>query len=256
MATISYERAAPADLPAARNLLSDCALPVVDVHQHWEHFVTAKDGADLVGVAGLEFLGRTALLRSFAVAPRYRSHGVGTALYRRVLAHAHLRGVTTLYLLTLSAQDYFSKLGFQAVVRNAVPDEVQATAEFRNLCPSTAVCLAKQIGGTVRYFPSDTLELRPDVPGARMWGVRLVNTLLTYFEVEPNSRFERHAHVSEQITMVLDGELYFEVDDDVVRVAKGEVIALPTNVPHAVFTAHLGAKALDAWSPVLEKYRE
>jgi quercetin dioxygenase-like cupin family protein len=88
-----------------------------------------------------------------------------------------------------------------------------------------------------------------------MWAVTLESTQLSYFEVEPNSRFERHSHESEQITMVLEGELYFELDDDLVCVCKGEVIAIPSNAPHAVFTGRLAARAIDAWSPAMEKYR-
>jgi quercetin dioxygenase-like cupin family protein len=80
--------------------------------------------------------------------------------------------------------------------------------------------------------------------------------MLTYFEVDPHSRFERHNHESEQITMVLKGELYFEMDERVVRVSEGEVIAIPSNVPHAVFTKELSVEAVDAWSPLMGKYDE
>jgi EamA-like transporter family len=52
------------------------------------------------------------------------------------------------------------------------------------------------------------LQLREDVPGAQLWAVSLEHTMLTYFEVQPHSRFERHQHESEQITLVLDGELF------------------------------------------------
>lgn len=81
------------------------------------------------------------------------------------------------------------------------------------------------------------------------------NTLLTYFEVEPNSEFVLHSHENEQITLVLEGELFFRVDDREIRVKQGEVIALPANVEHAAFTRDKPVKAVDAWSPVMEKYR-
>ena len=88
-----------------------------------------------------------------------------------------------------------------------------------------------------------------------MWGVALEKTLLTYFEVESNSRFEAHSHESEQITMVLEGELFFEVDGEVICVGPGEVIAIPSMEPHAAFTKEISVKAVDAWSPVMEKYK-
>jgi len=78
--------------------------------------------------------------------------------------------------------------------------------------------------------------------------------MLTYFEVTPNSRFEKHRHKIEQITMVLKGELYVEVDEKTICLKEGDVISLPSNIPHAAFTTELGANAVDAWSPVMEKY--
>jgi quercetin dioxygenase-like cupin family protein len=87
-----------------------------------------------------------------------------------------------------------------------------------------------------------------------MWAVSLARTMLTYFEVAPQSRFEPHSHESEQITMVLTGELFFEVDGVVHGIKAGEVIAIPSSVPHAVWTAALPATAVDAWSPVMAKY--
>jgi len=105
-----------------------------------------------------------------------------------------------------------------------------------------------------RYFPRTSLQLTPDVAGAKAWGVALDRTLLTYFEVEPNSRFERHQHHSEQITMVLEGELMFELDDATYCVGQGEVIAIPSDLPHAVYTTDSRVRAIDAWSPVMPQY--
>lgn len=79
------------------------------------------------------------------------------------------------------------------------------------------------------------------------------NTRLTYFEVEGNSRFEAHTHESEQITMVIEAELYFEVEEGSVCVKKGEVIAIPSMEKHAAYTKQFPVKAVDAWSPVMKK---
>jgi amino-acid N-acetyltransferase len=254
MTRLAFSFATHSDGTAVRQLLADCGLPNEDVHQHLDHFIVAKDGNELAGVIGLQLLGRIGLLRSLAVDSRYRNQGLGKALYAKLAGHAHLLGITRLYLLTLTAEEYFSRLGFENVDRARVPSEVSATAEFRDLCPTTAICLAKDIQREAHYFPKEVLRLRPDVPGARMWGVALEKTMLTYFEVDPHSRFERHSHASEQITMVLKGELFFEMDERVVRVNEGEVIAIPSNVPHAVFTKELSAEAVDAWSPLMGKY--
>lgn len=105
------------------------------------------------------------------------------------------------------------------------------------------------------YYPKEKLLLHDDVPGARQWAVSLEQTMLTYFEVEPNCRFDSHTHESEQITMVIEGILYFEQGGKIIGVKAGEVIAIPSNAPHAVFTKEEAVKAVDAWSPVMDKYR-
>jgi len=100
-----------------------------------------------------------------------------------------------------------------------------------------------------RYYPASALRLHPDVPGARYFAVALERSMLSYFEVAPNSVFAEHRHPSEQITMVLSGELLFRVGGDEILVGPGEVVAVPADVPHAVISLDLPVTAVDAWSP-------
>ena len=109
-------------------------------------------------------------------------------------------------------------------------------------------------GDVARRFNRHMLQLKSDETGARFWSVALRQTQLTYFEVGPHCRFDSHSHQSEQITLVLEGELYFETASGTARIGAGEVMAIPANLRHAVFTKDIGAKAVDAWSPVNEKY--
>jgi len=171
-----------------------------------------------------------------------------------MVSHARLTGAEQLYLLTTDADRYFAALGFKRMEWGEAPAQIQATAQFRNLCPKSAICMVREISGEVIHASTDLLRLRPDVPGAKMWAVSLQHTMLTYFEVDPRSRFESHSHESEQITMVLTGELFFEVNGVVHCIKSGEVIAIPSSVPHAVWTEALPVTAIDAWSPVMRKY--
>ena len=106
-----------------------------------------------------------------------------------------------------------------------------------------------------RHLTRSDLELREDVAGARMWAVGLDEAMLTYFEVEPGCRFERHRHRSEQITLVLEGTLVFEVDGREFEVGPGEVAAVPADLPHAVRSLDEPVVAVDAWSPPREVWR-
>ena len=104
------------------------------------------------------------------------------------------------------------------------------------------------------YYPKESLQLKTAVAGAKLWAVGLEKAMLTYFEIEPNSKFDMHFHDSEQITMVLEGELFFERECNVICVKAGEVIAIPSNAPHGVYTKEKFVKAVDAWSPVRKDY--
>jgi mannose-6-phosphate isomerase-like protein (cupin superfamily) len=171
-----------------------------------------------------------------------------------MVSQARLLGVEQLYLLTTDAERYFATLDFKRIERSEAPAQIQATTQFRSLCPQSAVCMARDISADVIHASTELLRLRPDVPGAKMWAVSLQHTMLTYFEVNPHSRFEAHSHESEQITMVLSGDLFFEMQGVVHCIKAGEVIAIPSSVPHAVWTEALAVTAVDAWSPVMRKY--
>jgi quercetin dioxygenase-like cupin family protein len=66
-----------------------------------------------------------------------------------------------------------------------------------------------------------------------------------------------HAHANEQFTCILSGRLRFEVADGpngarrLLTVSEGEVLHLPSNVPHGAF-AELDTVVLDVFSPPSE----
>src|SRR5947208_7676062 len=58
-----------------------------------------------------------------------------------------------------------------------------------------------------------------------------------------------HHHESEQITYILEGALKFEIEGKVVVVRKGEVLSIPSNVPHRA-VAMEDTLYLDIFSPI------
>ena len=136
--------ATPSDLPAVERLLTRSGLPLDGVRDAFPAFIVAQAGDDIVGVAGLEVCCDNALLRSVAVADAWRSHGVGRALVTRVIADAEARGISTVYLLSTTAETYFPKFGFRPVARDQVPDDIRATEEFASACPASAVVMCRE----------------------------------------------------------------------------------------------------------------
>ncbi len=108
-------------------------------------FVGAVAGGDLVGVAGLERYDSVGLLRSVAVDESARGQGLGTLLCDKLETRARDEEVETLYLLTTTAADFFDDRGYEEVERSAAPPSIQDTSEFREVCPTRAVCMRKDL---------------------------------------------------------------------------------------------------------------
>ena len=110
-----------------------------------KHFLLARDGTDVVGMVGLEIQANNALLRSLAVKQGYRKKGLATLLVEKIEAYALNRNIDSLYLLTVTAEDFFKKCDFRPAMRQTAPAEIQRTAEFKDLCPASAVFMVKDI---------------------------------------------------------------------------------------------------------------
>ena len=142
---VRVESGTSSDLPAIRSLMSGAGLPLEDLEDACVRFWVARDGRDVVGAVGLEGDGQALLLRSLAVARAARNAGVGSRLLARAEREARESGARRLFLLTQTAESFLGRLGYVAVERASVPQEIKRTAQFRSLCPATAACMAKSL---------------------------------------------------------------------------------------------------------------
>ncbi len=131
-------------------LLARCALPLDGLADHLTTALVARQGSAVVGCVALELYGRAALLRSLAVDEPLRRQGVGIKLMQAALEMARRRGVTTIFLLTETASDFFLRLGFTPVDRAYVPPAVQQSIEFRGACPAGAQTMVRSLIYTAR----------------------------------------------------------------------------------------------------------
>jgi N-acetylglutamate synthase-like GNAT family acetyltransferase len=144
VATICIEEVS-VDLSGIRELLDDLKLPAQDLGAPNQMFLVARDEGELVGCVGLETYGEVALLRSLAVTASRQGRGLGRALHEKALSAARDTGITDVFLLTTTAERFFAREGYVRVDRSTVPALVQASPEFRSLCPATAVCMTKRL---------------------------------------------------------------------------------------------------------------
>jgi amino-acid N-acetyltransferase len=133
------------DLPAVLELLDRAQLPIAGVAEALSHYVIAENEGRMIGVAGLEVYGESALLRSVAVEESWRGTGVGRTLIERALSITRERGIRDVFLLTTTAEHYFPRFGFACVSRDSVSAAVQASAEFQGACPTSATVMRKTL---------------------------------------------------------------------------------------------------------------
>ena len=144
---LRIDMAMPAQEPLIRALLAQHQLPSDDIAHHLRHFHVANLDGCIVGAAGLEIYRPFALVRSLVVSQDLWGQGIARQLYNRSESYARQQGVVRLYLLTLTAPGFFGKYGFVEIDRNSVPDTIQKTREFAEVCPASATCMVKYLNG-------------------------------------------------------------------------------------------------------------
>ena len=134
------------DFAIVEGWLRDAALPVEDLTpDHMNDFLVAVVDARLAGMIGLEQFDKLGLLRSLVIDPAARRSGIGRQLVAALEAHALARGVTELWLLTIDAETYFLKLGYEIMERDLAPNVIRETDEFSSLCPGDAIVMKKSL---------------------------------------------------------------------------------------------------------------
>ncbi len=124
---------------AMKDLLQGASLPLegVDATNLVRWGAWSAEG-QLVGAIALERYTDGALLRSLVVAPAAQRRGLGAKLVETVRAAA---GASPLFLLTMTAADWFERLGFERCNRTDVPVGVRAADEFTSICPDSATVM-------------------------------------------------------------------------------------------------------------------
>jgi len=134
-----------ADLQQLQALLRANHLPADDCREQASIFCAIYYAGELIAAGGLEPAGEYALLRSVVVRADHRGEGLARAITEHLLRRAEAEGRAAVYLLTETAADYFTSLGFTAIDRGEVPLPITRTRQFSSLCPDSASCLFQSL---------------------------------------------------------------------------------------------------------------
>ncbi len=130
-------------------LLTANQLPTADVSElDFEHFLGCGTRDHPSGVVGLELFTPDALLRSLVVDEHARGSGCGKVLVDAIEQYAQRLRLRNLYLLTETAERFFSQLDYRRIERESVPESIQQCREFSELCPDSAVVMVKRLNSS------------------------------------------------------------------------------------------------------------
>ena len=131
-----------------RALLESVGLPTSDLASARPEVVAIREQGNLVAAGALQRFGSAALLRSVVVSHDRRGKGLGCAIVAELERLARETRIARLILLTQTAAKFFAERGYQVIERSAAPADLQESEQFRSLCPSSATCMAKRLGGS------------------------------------------------------------------------------------------------------------
>ena len=139
---ITYRKAQKADEATIRSLLERAGLHTESIGKDTTEFFVAEEARAIIGVAGFEFYGSDALLRSVAISSNLQNKGIGSAFIDWMLSTAKARGTAKIVLLTRTAERFFGKKGFVTVDRSQIANEaMMKCSEFAYLCPTSCATM-------------------------------------------------------------------------------------------------------------------
>ncbi|MGT2428604.1 GNAT family N-acetyltransferase [Cupriavidus basilensis] len=94
----------------------------------------------IVGCAGVERHGDTAIIGPVAVLADYRDRGIASSLVQAALMRARAGGCRQAVMLAMRFATYFSRHGFTLMPRRALPAEVQTSQAYQWQANPSDVC--------------------------------------------------------------------------------------------------------------------
>jgi quercetin dioxygenase-like cupin family protein len=92
----------------------------------------------------------------------------------------------------------------------------------------------------------DAVEFTEGLGFRPVLGERL---LVNFVRFEPHTTAPVHTHEEEQVSIMVEGELEFDLDGDVRTLRPGSAVVIPPHVPHGARTLDSTCFEIDVFSP-------
>ena len=74
----------------------------------------------------------------------FRKRGIGEALVRHVLGQLKFEGISSLYILTNTAEAFAARFGFVKVSREELPAPLLNGSTLGTACPASSTCMKRE----------------------------------------------------------------------------------------------------------------
>ena len=108
---------------------------------------------------------------------------------------------------------------------------------------------AGEPAGPGRYVRIDKIASAEFVPGLTFRPVLGQRAMANFVNFAPGTEAPRHVHEEEQIVIILEGEMTFDLDGDVRTMRRGDVAVIPAWVPHGAWTTDTTCLEVDVFCP-------
>ncbi|HVL32113.1 MAG TPA: HAD-IIA family hydrolase [Actinomycetota bacterium] len=130
--------AAGPDLPLIASMLHQGGLIAGAARERIGRTVVAESDRKPIATASWEPFGDKALLRSVAVSDEHRRSGTGTLVVASMLRKILESGIRDVYLVTETAERFFTACGFRTIDRGELPEEIERHPQVARECSITA----------------------------------------------------------------------------------------------------------------------
>ena len=131
-------------------------------------------------------------------------------------------------------------------------DEMGSAGQAESLGDAASHFTTEALGepaGVGRYVNVDAITPTEFLPGLGFRPVLGQRAMTNFVTFEPGAQAPRHVHEEEQIVIILDGEMVFDLDGDVRTMRKGDVAVIPAWVPHGAWTTDTHCVEVDVFCP-------
>ncbi len=144
--SIIFKASKPEDISVVTKLLQEQNLPTGGIEDQFENFILVfTHNSEFVGCGGLELYGDYGLVRSMAIRSEFQNKKIGSKLINQIEKVAKDNNIKQLYLLTETAERFFSKHGYSTIERINIPESISNTYEYSVACKQSAIVMSKNL---------------------------------------------------------------------------------------------------------------